>query len=213
MAFCRFFQHPLLPLLRCRKHITATISDHRAPSVHTSDCGAITAFFRALWIPNNAPRRSASLTWAHAPTNPTTAAHVLRNAFVCARSPLLPLLRCRLAEKKQNWNFCSFCTRTLLPVTRDEHGVRGQNFARAGAKVSSTTYRDTEPPAYNLHASPQPRARRTHPTRNIRNGPTKRLESRNKAFPLDNMGSPPHVKLEPVCALGRAAAATQLLST
>ena len=145
----------------------------------------------ALWLPNNAPRRSASLTWAHAPTNPTTAAHVLRNAFVCARSPLLPLLRCRLAEKKQNWNFCSFCTRTLLPVTRDESGVRGQNFARAGAKVSSTTYRDTEPPAYNLHASPQPRARRTHPTRNIRNGPTRRLESRNKAFPLDNMGSPP----------------------
>ena len=44
---CRFFQHPLLPLLRCRKHIIATISDHRAPSVHTSDCGAITAFFRA----------------------------------------------------------------------------------------------------------------------------------------------------------------------
>ena len=110
--------------------------------------------------------------------------------------------------------FPNFCfTRTLLPVTRDESGVRGQNVARAGAKVSSTTYRDTEPPAYNLHASPQPRARRTHPTRNIRNGPTKRLESRNKAFPLDNMGSPPHVKLEPVCALGRAAAATQLLST
>ena len=45
LAFCRFFQHPLLPLLRCRKHIIATISDHRAPSVHTSDCGAITAFF------------------------------------------------------------------------------------------------------------------------------------------------------------------------
>ena len=98
-------------------------------------------------------------------------------------------------------NFCF--TRTLLPVTRDESGVRGQNFARAGAEVSSTTYRDTEPPAYNLHASPQPRARRTHPTRNIPNGPTKRLESRNKAFPLDNMGSPPHVKLESLCAASR----------
>ena len=115
----------------------------------------------------------------------------------------MPLLRCRLAEKKQNWNFCSFCTRTLLPVTRDESGVRGQNAARAGAEMSSTTYRDAEPPAYNLHASPQPRARRTHPTRNIRNGPTKRLEIRNKAFPLDNMGSPPHVNLEPLCAASR----------
>ena len=33
-------------------------------------------------------------------------------------------------------------------------GMRGQNFARAGAKVSSTTYRDIVPPASKLHASP-----------------------------------------------------------
>ena len=45
VAFCRFFQHPLLPLLRCRKRYIATISDHRAPSVHTSDFGRDNRFF------------------------------------------------------------------------------------------------------------------------------------------------------------------------
>ena len=60
-AFCRFFQHPLLPLLRCRKHITATISDHRAPSVHTS----------RLWGDNRIFLRAAH--WVHTTTPPNKA--------------------------------------------------------------------------------------------------------------------------------------------